>query len=108
MINRLSGALILPHLAVTSAAIYRSSLSGFERYFSFLAALGANRGKLLQVRSRPATIPTSVCFPGLPAGKTALRLVSITFLCEEFLLRCGEGELLATINALDLLVGKTH
>lgn len=98
--------LILSHLAVTITAIYWSTLPWLKRHFCILAALRTDCGKLLHTRSSAA--PASFSLSGLAARLAALWFVSVPFLCKEFLLRSGEGELLSTINALDLLVGETH
>jgi len=97
--------LILPYLIIAGTAIDRSALSGFKRYFSFLATLSTNCRILLQIRSSSAS---SVCFSCLTAGLAALWLVGITLLREKLLLRCSEREIISTFYAPDLLVGKTH
>jgi len=97
--------LILPYLVITGTAINRSPLSGFERYFSFLATLSADCGISLLIRSSSAA---PLCFSSLTAGLAALRFISITLLCEKLLLRCSEREIISTFDAPDLLVGKAH
>ena len=98
-------ALILPHLGIAGTAIYRSTLLGFEGYFSLFAALSANSREFLHGASGPAAF---FGFPGLTTGETPLRFVSVTFLLEKLLLSRGESKFLATINTLDLFVRKRH
>lgn len=97
--------LILSHLAIAGAAIYRSALFGLKGYFSLFAALRTNCRVLLHGASRPAAF---FRFSGLTTGETTLRFIGVTFLLKKFLLYSGERKLFAAIAAHDLLVGKTH
>jgi hypothetical protein len=106
--NRLLfNSLVLSDLGVAVAAINRSTLFGLKRYLCFFTALCTDRGIFLHGPGASA-ITASIRFPGLAAGKTTLRLIGITFLGKEFLLRCGEGKFVTAVNTLDLLVTKTH
>jgi hypothetical protein len=95
--------------AVALATIYRSSLTGLERYLGFLTTLGAYcREHLASGPVAVAIISVTLCLPGFAACGTALGLVGIAFGLEELLFLSAEGEVGSTIGALELLVLKTH
>jgi len=92
---------------VAIAAIHRSISAGHERYFGFLATLGTYYREHLS----PVTVATTsvtLCFPGLAACWTALRLVSIAFRGEELLFPSAESEGSSAIGTLERFVLEAH
>ncbi len=95
--------------SVALATIHWSTLTGLERYFGFLTALGAYcREHLASGPVAVAIISVTLCFPCFAACGTALGLVSIAFSLEELLFLSAEGEGSPTIGTLERLVLKTH
>ena len=80
------------HACEALAAVNRAILTGFERHFCFFAAVGADRGVHLSLRSRSV-------LASVTASLAALGLVLEAALCVEFLLTSGESELVAALFA---------
>jgi hypothetical protein len=93
---------------VALATIYRSALTGLERYFGFLTALGAGYREHLASGIVAGAASVTLGFPGFTAGGAAFGLVSIALGLEELLLFSTEGEVGSTIGTVELLVLKTH
>ena len=81
------------------AAVYRSVAGGLERNLSFLAASSANGGEHLTLSLACALACVTACL-------ASLGLVLEALLCVEFLLACGEYELVAALFARQCLVLK--
>ena len=81
------------------AAVYRSVAGGLERNLSFLAASSANGGEHL-------TLSLGCVLACITACLASLGLVLEALLCVEFLLACGEYELVAALFARQCLVLK--
>ena len=75
------------------AAVDGTVAAGLERNLAFLAALGAD------CIVHHALGTSSDTLAGCTAGSAALGLIFEATLCVEFLLTCGEDELLAAILA---------
>ena len=82
----------LTHLSETSAAENGTVGLGLEGNLCLAAATGASSGEEL-------TGTASIVLTGIPAGLAALGLVLEATLCVEFLLTCGENELVAALFA---------
>ena len=94
---------------VTITAIHWSAFAWFERYFSFLATIGAYRREHLARGSvTVATVSVALWLPCLTAFGTAFGLISITLGLEKLLILNAESELLPTIGTFECLVLKTH
>lgn len=79
------------------AAVYGSVAGGLERNFCFLAASSANGGEHL-------TLSLGCVLACVTACLASLGLVLEALLCVEFLLTCGEYELVAALFARQCLV----
>jgi hypothetical protein len=91
------------------AAIYRSVFAWLERYFSFLATIGAYcREHLAWGSIVGATVSVPLCFPCLTAFGTAFGLISITLGLEKLLILNAEGEFTSTIGTFERLVLESH
>jgi len=102
--------LFLPgfYLVVAVAAVNRSALARFERYFCFLATLVTYHGVHLALGSVAVATTVAFRFPGLTAGRTAFGLVGVAFGLEKFLFLNGEGEFGPAIGTLESLFFKAH
>jgi hypothetical protein len=104
------------YFAVTITAIHWSAFAWFERYFSFLATIGAYRREHLArgsvtvatISIAVATVSVLSCFPSLTAFGTAFGLISITLGLEKLLILNAESESIAAIGTFECLVLKTH
>lgn len=105
-----------PYFTVAITAIHWSALTGFKRYFSFLATLGAHcrehlaSGGIAMAIITIAIIAVAVlsCFPGLTAFGTTLGLVCIASRLELFLFLSAKGKSIPAIGTFECLVFKSH
>jgi hypothetical protein len=81
------------------AAVNRTSVLRFKRYFGFTAAFGANGLVHFALRVAAAFVVLAALF-------AALRLVLEAFLSIEFLLACGEYKFLPAVRANERFVFK--
>jgi len=101
---------------VAITAIHRSALTGFKRYFSFLATLGAHcrehlaSGGIAVAIITIAIVAVSVlsCFPSLTAIGTAFGFVGIASRLKLSLFLSAKGKSITAIGTFDGLVLKTH
>jgi len=104
------------YFTVAITAIHWSVFAWLERYFSFLATIGAYCGEHLArgtiavsaITIAAATVSVPLCFPCLTAFGAAFGLISIAPGLEKLLILNAESELLPTIGTLECLVLKTH
>ena len=95
--------------SVAIAAVDWPAVGGRKRHFGVFAALSAcGRIHLAWEPITVATTSTPLCLPCLPAGRTALGLISIALGLKELLFLSGEAEVSPTIGTLDRFVLKTH
>ena len=105
-----------PYFTVAITAVHRSALTGFKRYFSFLATLGAHCREHLASRGIAAAIITIAvvavsvlsCFPSLTALGATLGLVGIASRLELFLFLSAKGKSIPAIGTFECLILKTH
>jgi len=103
-----------PYFTVAITAIHRSALTGFKRYFSFLATLGAHCRKHLASGGIAVAIITIAavsvlsCFPSLTAFGATLGLVCIASRLELFLFLSAKGKSIPAIRTFECLILKTH
>jgi hypothetical protein len=96
---------VRPDFAEALAAVHRAAFTGFEGYFGFFPALGADSGVHL---ARFAAGTVALGFPRLSAVRAALGLISIALGLEELLFRSAEGKRSSAIGTLECLVLKSH
>jgi hypothetical protein len=96
-------------LTEVTAVIGQPAIGKRKRHFGVFAAPGASGRKRLAWQPVAVTT-TSVpfCLPCLPAGRTALGLISIALGLKELLFASGEAEVSPAISAVDCFVLKTH
>ena len=94
-------------LAIAIAAIDWPALSRLKRNFGFLATLGAHCG----IHLTPWAVATRAApgrSPRFAAGRTALRLIGVPFISEEFLFLSSKGKASTALEALQCFSSKAH